>query len=326
MCLQDSVSPKTNQLFPLSFSRENREGKGSFLKQMKILIVDDSLIARKTMGFTVEALGYETLLASNGDEALQALAESASDVALVLLDWNMPGLNGLDVLKNMQDDKVFGEIPVMMVTTEVERESMIAAIKAGAKHYLCKPFTGEELSVRIHQCLGKAEVQNTRRAFTSAITDVVRLIVGEAPKVTAQAKGERFSLVVDYCTRMVFRRGIEGFTEGFAQLTVGKATAQKIVRALVGDLEVDMTDEILNDGLGEFLNMIMGTTKARLTGAGLSILLSAPQTAVGEKEKKLKTRPVSNTNQLYVEADFGPFIISYRLHRTAEDLEPKELP
>jgi len=123
---------------------------------MKVLIIDDSSVARTTIALTVETMGYGVLEAKDGDTALATLEREADHVALIMLDWNMPGKSGLEVLKIIKGDARTSEIPVMMVTTEIERTNMIEAVKAGATHYLTKPFTPEELSVRIMQCLGVA--------------------------------------------------------------------------------------------------------------------------------------------------------------------------
>ena len=121
----------------------------------KILAVDDSLVMQRILSQAIETLGYEPMQASNGEEALSRLAQNVDDVALVLLDWNMPVMNGLETLRAIQADSRLAAVPVMMVTTECEKQSVVEAIKAGAKHYLTKPFSTQDLSVRILQCLGE---------------------------------------------------------------------------------------------------------------------------------------------------------------------------
>ena len=123
---------------------------------MKVLIIDDSSVARKTIALTVESLGYDILEAKNGTDGLSILAKEADQIALIMLDWNMPGLSGLEVLVEIRKAPASKAIPVMMVTTEMERNNMVEAVKAGANHYLTKPFTPEDLSVRVLQCLGVA--------------------------------------------------------------------------------------------------------------------------------------------------------------------------
>ncbi|MCP5045007.1 MAG: response regulator [bacterium] len=121
---------------------------------MKILTVDDSKIIRKIVSGVIEMTGYEPVGAANGLEALDVLREQHEDVALVVLDWNMPEMDGITCLKEIRADADLASIPVMMLTTESERERMASAIAAGANHYCAKPFTPEGLAVKIMECLG----------------------------------------------------------------------------------------------------------------------------------------------------------------------------
>lgn len=119
-----------------------------------ILTVDDSHVMRKIISSSIEALGYRAMQAVHGREALEKLDASGDDVALVLLDWNMPELNGFETLQAMRASEQLADIPVMMVTTERERGNVIRAIQAGATHYLTKPFNQQDLMTRIMECLG----------------------------------------------------------------------------------------------------------------------------------------------------------------------------
>ncbi|MBU2701804.1 two-component system chemotaxis response regulator CheY [Sporomusaceae bacterium BoRhaA] len=119
---------------------------------MKILSVDDSAIIRKIIRSGVELLDFELLEAADGMEALKILAQS-KDVGLILLDWNMPGMDGMDFLLKVKNSESFPDIPIMMVTTESEKENIIKAIQAGAINYLVKPFTIEELMKKVLECV-----------------------------------------------------------------------------------------------------------------------------------------------------------------------------
>ncbi|MBF0612674.1 MAG: response regulator [Magnetococcales bacterium] len=121
---------------------------------MKLLTIDDSKTIRRVISGVGAMLGFEVLEAENGTEGLRTLAESGDEVALILLDWNMPGMNGLEVLHSIKADPRWTHIPVMMVTTEGERSYIVKAIQAGAVHYLTKPFSQEEMAARIMESLG----------------------------------------------------------------------------------------------------------------------------------------------------------------------------
>lgn len=120
----------------------------------KILAVDDSKMMLRIISSTIEMLAFEPLKASNGKEAMALLEKESANVALVLLDWNMPEMNGMDTLLAIRTDPRYAAIPVMMVTTEGEKKNVVRAIQAGAKHYLTKPFNQQDLATRIMECLG----------------------------------------------------------------------------------------------------------------------------------------------------------------------------
>jgi two-component system chemotaxis response regulator CheY len=122
---------------------------------MKILSVDDSAIIRKIIRSGVEVLDYELVEAADGIEALTILERASEDIILILLDWNMPGMDGLVFLEKIKNTASLKHIPVMMVTTESEKENIIRAIQAGAINYLVKPFTIEELMKKVLECMGE---------------------------------------------------------------------------------------------------------------------------------------------------------------------------
>jgi len=122
---------------------------------MKILIVDDSSVMRKVIKAAADVLDLETEEAQDGVEALNILATNHQEIDLVLLDWNMPSKTGFEVLQEIKENEDFNRIPVMMVTTEGHKSSIVAAVRAGADNYLVKPFTVDELESKIVECLGK---------------------------------------------------------------------------------------------------------------------------------------------------------------------------
>jgi len=121
---------------------------------MKLLVVDDSSIIRKIIKATADVLQMETEEAQDGIEALEKLSAHYENIDLVLLDWNMPEMSGYDVLVEIKGNEKLRHIPVMMVTTEGQKNNIVAAVRAGADNYLTKPFTVEELESRILECVG----------------------------------------------------------------------------------------------------------------------------------------------------------------------------
>jgi two-component system chemotaxis response regulator CheY len=124
---------------------------------MKILSVDDSAIIRKIIKMAVEVIEYDFLEAASGEDALNVINEQFEDISLILLDWNMPGMDGFELLEKIKSEKKLKHIPVMMVTTESEKINIIKAIQAGAIHYVIKPFTMEEVTKKMLEALGKGE-------------------------------------------------------------------------------------------------------------------------------------------------------------------------
>jgi two-component system chemotaxis response regulator CheY len=122
---------------------------------MKMLIVDDSVMIRKVIQAAVEKIGFEPLEVKNGQEAMDKIEKEYNDIALVLLDWNMPVLDGYSVLKNIKQNEKYSHIPVLMVTTEVDRKRVIQAVEAGATNYLMKPFSQEDLIDKMNSCIEK---------------------------------------------------------------------------------------------------------------------------------------------------------------------------
>ena len=111
----------------------------------KALVVDDSRAVRMIISRTLRDLGYEVREAANGKEALEVMASEKNAVQLVLSDWNMPEVNGLELLKRLRQNPELASLVVVMVTTETELDQLSAALEAGANEYVMKPFTKDIL-------------------------------------------------------------------------------------------------------------------------------------------------------------------------------------
>ncbi len=106
----------------------------------KVLIVDDHMVMRTLVKNFCVAMGFRHMdFASDGAEALHLLKNQ--DIDLVLMDWNMPGMSGLEVVKTARQDKAFDSVAFVMITAEAERDYVLKALEAGVVSYITKPFS-----------------------------------------------------------------------------------------------------------------------------------------------------------------------------------------
>ena len=115
----------------------------------KAMVIDDSRAIRMILASQLTELGYDVCQAANGKEGLAVAEHEREDLSVILVDWNMPEMNGLDFVKSIRSDARFSAVPLMMVTTETEMDQVIAALDAGANEYVMKPFTKEIIADKL---------------------------------------------------------------------------------------------------------------------------------------------------------------------------------
>ena len=124
--------------------------------KMKFLVVDDFSTMRRIVRNLLKELGYSNVdEAEDGAMALSKLKNEQFD--FVISDWNMPVMNGLDMLKSIRADATLAKLPVLMVTAEAKKENIIAAAQAGANGYVVKPFTAATLDEKLSKIFEKLE-------------------------------------------------------------------------------------------------------------------------------------------------------------------------
>ncbi len=117
-------------------------------KNMRILVVDDFSTMRRIVRGILRQLGFENIVeAENGAEAFKTVQDGGID--FVVSDWNMPVMNGLDLLKNIRAEESIKNTPLLMVTAEALKENVVMAISAGANNYVVKPFTPDVLEEKM---------------------------------------------------------------------------------------------------------------------------------------------------------------------------------
>jgi two-component system chemotaxis response regulator CheY len=119
---------------------------------MRILSIDDSNSIRHAVHKMLDVIGAEFFEASDGQDGLEKL-DQIGPVDLILLDMEMPRLDGIGFLETVKKDPRWKDIPVIVVSSIAQRERMIKAIQEGAKQYLTKPFTSEQLLTKVVDAL-----------------------------------------------------------------------------------------------------------------------------------------------------------------------------
>ncbi|GAB6068069.1 chemotaxis response regulator CheY [Methylothermus subterraneus] len=119
-------------------------------KNMKILVVDDFSTMRRIIKNLLRELGFTNIAeADDGQTALPKL--KSGDFDLLITDWNMPGMTGIDLLRAVRADEKLAKLPVLMVTAEARRDQIVAAAQAGVNGYIIKPFTAATLKDKLEK-------------------------------------------------------------------------------------------------------------------------------------------------------------------------------
>ncbi len=119
-------------------------------QDIRVLVVDDMSTMRRIIKTILNQLGYSNIEeAENGKQALGKLKKEKFD--FVITDWNMPEMDGLELVKQIRSDDDLKSIPVLMVTAEAKKENVMEALKAGVNNYIVKPFTPEVLKEKMEK-------------------------------------------------------------------------------------------------------------------------------------------------------------------------------
>jgi len=126
----------------------NVSPEGALDKNMKVLVVDDFSTMRRIVKNLLRDLGFTNIQeADDGSTALPML--QGGDFDFVVTDWNMPGMQGIDLLKAIRADSSLSHIPVLLITAEAKKEQIVMAAQAGVNGYIVKPFTAATLKTKL---------------------------------------------------------------------------------------------------------------------------------------------------------------------------------
>ena len=121
---------------------------------MKLLVVDDSSTMRRIIKNTLQRLGFDDVLEAEHGVDAWLILERTPDVDVLITVWNMPEMNGLDLVRKVRAEKKYENMPIIMVTTEGGKAEVITALKAGVNNYIVKPFTPQVLKEKLEDVLG----------------------------------------------------------------------------------------------------------------------------------------------------------------------------
>lgn len=130
----------------------------------KVLIVDDEAPIREMIAVALEMAGYECMEAESANQAHALIVDNKPD--MVLLDWMMPGTNGIDFARRLRKDEMTSDIPIIMLTAKGEEDSKIKGLEAGVDDYITKPFSPRELVARLKAVLRRTTPKGIEEPVT----------------------------------------------------------------------------------------------------------------------------------------------------------------
>ncbi len=134
------------------------------LADLHVIIVEDSIMARNKLSEYLEEIGIKEVSEAGGGEMalslLDKLAEDGRAPHLMLLDWNMPQMDGIGVLKALQDMPKYSDLKVLMVSAERDKSQIVAALSKGANGFISKPVTKEGLEAKINEVVNEEEASS----------------------------------------------------------------------------------------------------------------------------------------------------------------------
>lgn len=138
---------------------------------MKILVAEDDAVSRKILSVTLERLGWDVVIAKDGDAAWQVFETMKGKGApeLAVLDWMMPGLEGIEICRRLRATPGFEFVYVILLTSRGDKEDLADGLAAGANDYIAKPFDPVELEARVR--VGERMV-NLQRSLTARVTEL----------------------------------------------------------------------------------------------------------------------------------------------------------
>lgn len=156
--MSDSLTPKEE-------TQSSVKERGRWVRSPRVLIIEDEDAIATMLRYNLEGQDYQVSVASDGEQALVILDEQKPD--LILLDWMLPYLSGIEVCRRIRQDKDKRQIPIIMLTAKGEEQDIVRGLEAGADDYVTKPFSTTELMARV-----KAALRRTRLSHQTHVLEI----------------------------------------------------------------------------------------------------------------------------------------------------------
>ncbi|NQV33620.1 MAG: response regulator [Phycisphaeraceae bacterium] len=228
------------------------------MEQTNVLIVEDDNTSRLLLEKLVVSLGYAPITATNGKEGLKQL-QTHRNISAVLLDWLMPEMNGIELLRIMKKDTAYSQIPVIMQTTRTKKENILEGISNGAYYYLPKPYKMQALQAVLRGAIEEhernVELQKRAAAFETRVDD---FIVQGVIRFRTIEEGNRISAwLARFSANEYTSAGlIELFTNAVEHGNLGITYDQKTQLLLDSDLDEEIDRRLtLPENCGKFVEV-----------------------------------------------------------------------
>ena len=149
----------------------------------RVLVVEDEQAIREMVGFALRKAGLDFEEAADAEQALVAVASNPPD--LMLLDWMLPGMSGVDLARRLRREDITAKMPIIMLTARVEENDRVHGLEVGADDYITKPFSPRELIARINAVLRRSQVESDEKPIEfDKLLAAVKHGLKESAKIT----------------------------------------------------------------------------------------------------------------------------------------------
>lgn len=223
----------------------------------KILIVDDEASIREMIKVALELVGFKCIEAASAIEAMPLIVDERPD--LILLDWMMPEVSGIELLRRLRREQVTQEIPVILLTAKAEEQNTVQALDAGADDYVTKPFSARELTSRIKSVLRRTEgmSENELIVVNSLSLDPIghRVYVNDKPLVIGPTEFKLLKFFMSHQERAYTRGQLLDQVWG-SNVYIEERTVDVHIRRLRKALSSSQSGKL---DIGDYIQTIRGT-------------------------------------------------------------------